>query len=145
VETDKKILVMDQFNKIPNYCNLHKKHFEKNYILFQNQLKKNRTMSKRIDTTWREMKNWSWGQIDGFEGEDRFISTTPIIVITQEYSGKIHTKVLQKPNIKLTDFTKVLDTWFKNQNGDQNLIEIKQMGQQKQNTQATIVWVFFDS
>jgi hypothetical protein len=104
-------------------------------------LKKNVTMDKN----WRKMKDWSWGQMDGFVGNDRVISDRPIIIIAQEYSGKLHTKSIQKPKIKLSDFTNVLDSLFKNQNGDQNLIEIRQMGKTKEETPATIVWVFFDS
>jgi hypothetical protein len=95
-----------------------------------------------MDNNWRKMKDWSWNQINGLEGKDRCISTNPIVIIVQEYSGKIHTKVIQKSKIKLTDFTKTLDLLFKNQNGDQNLIEIRRMGKE---SQATIVWLFFDS
>ncbi len=62
----------------------------------------------QIDTNWYKMKDWYWNQIDGLEGKDRIISKNPILVIAQEYNGKIHTKVIQKPNIKLSTFTNVV-------------------------------------
>ncbi len=98
-----------------------------------------------IDTKWTEMKDWSWGQIDGLKGEDRFISDLPIMIIVQKISGPFQTKIVQKNKIKLSDFTNKLKLLFGNSNGDQTLTEIRTVASPNKKNPFLIVWLFFDS
>lgn len=53
-------------------------------------------MQTKKQTNWRLMKNWSWSQMSGFEGNDKIvIARKPIIIIVQQRTGTIETKTIQ--------------------------------------------------
>lgn len=91
------------------------------------------------------MKDWSWNQISGFEGEDRIISKVPIVLILQSYTGKIETKTIQlnkSGNVRLSDFVKSLNSVFRGHNGDQSLTGMEQLSRSKD---ISILRLYFEN
>jgi hypothetical protein len=92
------------------------------------------------------MKDWSWSQLEGLQGNhDMIVSAKPLLLLAAHSQSQIASRLV-KPHqgvIKLSDFAKGVAFLFRNQKtGDQMIESIQMLGE---NDYLIILFLFFDS